>query len=92
MGQAEMSVESRRFTWILVLSCPHCKYEQSYKVTLTVKAMKIMGSDISRMRVWFIPQGKPPRSAEGITWDEGNVDGRVEEGENEYWLQLRVQL
>lgn len=36
--------------------------------------MIIKGSDMSGMKVCFIPPGKPQRSAEGITEDEGNAE------------------
>lgn len=81
-----MNVETWWSIWILALSCPHCKYEQSNEPTWTVKVMMIKSSDISGMQIWFLPPSKPPRSAEGITEDEGNVEWRVEQGEDEYVL------
>lgn len=44
-----------------------------------MKGVIIKGSDISGMKVWFIPPGKPPGLAEGITEDKGNLkeDGAV---------------
>ena len=48
--------------------------EQSYEATWTMKGVIIKGSNISGMRVWFIPPGKPPRPAEGITEDKRHLE------------------
>lgn len=78
--------------WILVQSCPYYKYEQSHEAIWTGKDPIIKGSDISGMKIWFIPPGKPPRPAEGITEDEGNADEEKSKEEGENLLELRDKL
>ena len=58
---------------------PHYKCEQSCEATRTVKGMIIKSSDISGMKVCFIPPGMSSGFAEGLSQDKRNLkeDGRV---------------
>lgn len=50
--------------------------------------MVTRGSEASGMRIWVPLPGKPHKMAEVLTKDKGDLKWMVEEGENEFWLQL----
>lgn len=40
------------------------------------KGMVARGGDPRKVRLWVVPSGKPPRSAEVLAEGEGNLEGR----------------